>query len=266
MPFTPSHAALALLFTRTPLVPAALVAGSVAPDLPYYVPVPVDRALTHEPLGVVTVDLVIALVAFLAWQLVFRLPVLDLAPAWLRTRMPHRVAGRWWTTGSGGFAIAALLVVSLVAGSITHLVWDEFTHPGWLVDHVAVLRVQVGPLLLHKWLQHLSSILGLIAIGVFAWRWARRTLAVPREAIATERLRRGAWITVVVVFVVAGLVGWMVSLGLQRAQGLPFALLDPGVVFQTARICVGAAIATAVLICVGWYPYRASHPRRTARP
>lgn len=36
MPFTPSHVAAALPFLRTPLIPAALVIGTMTPDLFYY--------------------------------------------------------------------------------------------------------------------------------------------------------------------------------------------------------------------------------------
>jgi len=256
VPFTPSHAAAALLFTRTPLLPAALVAGSVAPDLPYYLPVPVDRELTHEPLGVITADLVIALVAFLAWQLVFRTPVLDLAPGWLRTRMPERPSGRWWPASQAPVVTAGLLLISLVVGSVTHLAWDEFTHPGWLVDQVPFLQAQAGPLVVHKWLQHASSVIGLTALGIFAARWVRRTPSGAEPAIVTDRARRAAWIGIAAVFLVAACAGWALALFLRHEQGLPFALLDPGVVFQTARICVGAALAAAVLVCLGWYGYR----------
>lgn len=257
MPFTPSHAAAALLFTRTPLLPAALVAGSSAPDLTYYVPLPVNRELTHQPLGVVTVDLAIAAVAFLAWQWVFRTPVLDLAPLWLRSRMPQRQAGRWWAPGARVVPVVLVLLLSLVVGSITHLVWDEFTHPGWLVDQVPLLQAQAGPLLVHKWLQHASSVIGLVAIAVYAAHWAHRTPVTTVESVASTRLRRAAWLTVAVVFVGSALVGWAAALLAQQAAGLSFALLDPSVVFQTARVCVASALAAAVLVCAAWYLLRA---------
>lgn len=266
MPFTPSHAAAALLFTRTPLVPAAIVAGSVAPDLPYYVPLPVNRELTHQPLGIVTIDLAIALVAFLAWQLLLRAPVIDLSPLWLRSRMPQRPAGRWWAPGARAVPVVLVLGVSLVVGSITHLAWDEFTHPGWLVDHVPLLRVQAGPLLVHKWLQHASSIVGLVAIALYAVRWVRRTPGVQDAAVVSDRARRAVWFTVGSVFVLSALIGWAVALLGREAQGLPFALLDPGVVFLTARICVASALATTVLVCAAWYPLRARSTRNPAVP
>ena len=65
MPFTGSHPAAVLPLLRTPLPASALVAGSIAPDVPFYLPVELPWA-THTALAVVTVDL---LVAALAWAL-----------------------------------------------------------------------------------------------------------------------------------------------------------------------------------------------------
>lgn len=36
MPFTPSHAIVALPFVRSPLAPAAVAVGAMAPDLPLF--------------------------------------------------------------------------------------------------------------------------------------------------------------------------------------------------------------------------------------
>src|SRR5215207_10039344 len=44
MPFTPSHMAAALPFVRTPLIPSAIAIGTMAPDVPYFVPLGVARA------------------------------------------------------------------------------------------------------------------------------------------------------------------------------------------------------------------------------
>ena len=49
MPFTPSHAVVALPFVRTPLVPAAIAIGAMTPDLPLFVRVLLPRyAVTHD--------------------------------------------------------------------------------------------------------------------------------------------------------------------------------------------------------------------------
>ena len=47
MPFTPSHAVVALPFVRTPLVPAAIAVGAMAPDLPLFVRCLAARVWPH---------------------------------------------------------------------------------------------------------------------------------------------------------------------------------------------------------------------------
>jgi hypothetical protein len=77
MPFTLSHPAAVLPFVRRPFSAAALVAGAVAPDLPYFArstPVPVSARSWYEPfmnattshslVGAVTVSLPYALVLY----------------------------------------------------------------------------------------------------------------------------------------------------------------------------------------------------------
>ena len=50
MPLTPSHAVVALPFVRTPLLPAAIAVGAMAPDLPLFLrDTPVAAAWATEP-------------------------------------------------------------------------------------------------------------------------------------------------------------------------------------------------------------------------
>ncbi|MCA0145941.1 DUF4184 family protein [Blastococcus sp. LR1] len=65
MPFSGSHPAAVLPFLRTPPSASALVAGSLAPDIPYYVPLDLPWR-THTALAVVTTDVVLGLRARLA--------------------------------------------------------------------------------------------------------------------------------------------------------------------------------------------------------
>ena len=88
MPFTASHAAAVLPLLRTPLPASALVIGSIAPDLPYYLPVPLPWA-THTALAVGTVDVLLGGLAWALWTLILLgLPVIT----WLDQLL--RQAGR----------------------------------------------------------------------------------------------------------------------------------------------------------------------------
>ena len=70
MPFTPSHAVVALAVVRTPLVPAAVAVGAIAPDLPLFARGNgISYAQTHE---YPWLTVVIAGVLLLAWWLLLR--------------------------------------------------------------------------------------------------------------------------------------------------------------------------------------------------
>ncbi len=88
MPFTVSHAVVALGVRRLPVPVAAVAVGSMAPDAVLFAPFlpPYDDA--HSWWGVVTIDLVVAVVVLLTWWWLVR-------PAWapvvpgLRARLPR---------------------------------------------------------------------------------------------------------------------------------------------------------------------------------
>src|SRR3982751_6325377 len=126
MPFAPSHVAAALPFLRTPLLPAAVVVGTVAPDIPYYLPLVIPRELTHSLLGLVTVDLGFGVLGALAWWFVLREAVVDLLPRVIGTRIP-RVERMAWRPARWGWPLTiALLLLSVLVGAATHLLWASF--------------------------------------------------------------------------------------------------------------------------------------------
>jgi hypothetical protein len=257
VPFTPSHIAAALLFVRTPLPIAPLVIGTMAPDVPYFLPVRVPRDLTHSLPGVPTIDLAITIVLVLLWYAVLRAPVIDLLPAGIRERIPRsdplgmRGANRRW-----GSSIVLGLLAALL-GILTHLAWDAFTHKSSsLVVAVPALHAQLGPLQVSSWLQHASTIGGLIAIAVWASVWVRRTprhdLSDHRPGTAGTPARIVAWAAIVVGFCAAGAVVWIrgIVLGME-----PF---DPSLVFLGATVAGGTAGLAGLVICAIWWAVRAA--------
>ncbi len=247
MPFTPSHAAAALPFLRAPLLPAALVVGTVAPDIPYYVPLFVPRELSHSLLGLVTIDLAMGVVGALLWWFVLREPTVDLLPRVIGSRIPAVGRLAWRPVRWGWPLTVVVLVISVLVGGATHLLWDSFTHPGWVADHLAVLRIPVGPLLVEKWLQHASSVAGLVILAVWAFTRLRR---VEPDAARPTRLSTKARAAAGVAIVAAGLAGglspWIHGM---LAGVAPF---DPSLVFVVARFGIGVAGAAAVVVVILW--------------
>lgn len=212
MPFTPSHAVVALPFLRTPMVPAAIAIGAMTPDLPLFLRgAGIPYGFTHGWSNIVWTTL-IALVLLLVWRVVLRPASVELAPDAIARRLPDD----WRRTGPDvaletvafreGFARSLLVLVSLMLGVISHIGWDLFTHQGrWGVQTIPALQQMWGPLTGYKWLQHGSSVIGLLIIGAFAVRWLAARPVVERPRLLRPWLRwtwmlilpavlTGAWI------------------------------------------------------------------------
>jgi hypothetical protein len=242
VPFTPSHVAAILPFARTPLPPAALAIGAMMPDLFYYVPLDIPRGFTHSWLGVVTVDLAFALVLFFLWEFVFRAPVIDFGPAWVRNRMSTRYRMPSTLRGLGRFA--ALLIGAVLIGCATHVVWDSFTHAGPVVDALGLTGV-------YRSGQHVSTIVGVVALAVFTFFWARRT--EPRASTPTRlngAQRRNGVLLVLASGLLVALVVWI--RGIVRG----WSPLHNELVFYTVTIGLAAAALCAVIVSIVWWTVR----------
>jgi len=227
VPFTPSHAVVALPFVGTRLVPAAIAVGAMTPDLPLFLrAAPLGYARTHD-FAWLPATILLALALLLVWRSILRPASRELAPRRLAVRLPDdwdhgaaaaardtlaitdlRGAGRprrWGFSWSG----MLLLVASLAIGVVSHILWDLFTHEGrWGVTLLPALGQQWGPLVGYKWLQHGSSLVGIAIITVWVVLWLRRrdaAASVPR--LVPSWLRWAWWLSLPGVLVVAWLVG-----------------------------------------------------------
>jgi len=240
MPFTPSHAVAILPFARTPLPAAALVIGSMAPDLQYFVPIGLTRSASHSWPGIITIDLPIGIVALLLWVYLLRGPVLDYSPAWLRERMRPLAPVR------NRLAHAALILVALEIGVLTHLLLDLPTHGGWLADQWPWMYGSIGPVTILRLLHAGSSVAGAVIIAWWTWRWVGRT---PRIAVATritQRQRVFGWLLAASTLFLVMAALW--ALAVVRG-GNP---LGGGVWFFAFCAAAGCAIAVVAVLSVLW--------------
>jgi Domain of unknown function (DUF4184) len=195
VPYTFAHPAavipIAAVLGRS-AVPSALVIGSMIPDAWYFVPF-LDRDDSHDLMGILWFCLPAGLLAYTAFHLIFKQPMLAL--------LPRDLAGRlaaWTTPGMPAVPRFAVLV-SLLAGIATHLVWDALTHPGPLSAALPVLQAKLfGNVYLHGLLQHASTLLG----TAFLARWILRKLRATKpqaELPEVHPLLRVAVLAVMVV-------------------------------------------------------------------
>ncbi|GGW32739.1 DUF4184 family protein [Streptomyces xantholiticus] len=217
MPFTLSHAAAVLPgirrdgTARGPLFASALVLGSLAPDMTYFAASALPGAMgfgtvTHGPLGVLTVDVVIT-AALLALWLLMRDPLVALLPAAWRGRAYGLLRGRS-AADRPPLATALWFYVSAVIGASTHVVWDAFTHfDRWGVRMAPVLGETVAGFPVYSYAQYGSSAVALVALVWFVATALRRVPAMPAPPVPL--LGRGARLLaagLVAVCVMAGIV------------------------------------------------------------
>ncbi|MFE9935673.1 DUF4184 family protein [Streptomyces hirsutus] len=192
MPFTLSHAVAVLPAVRTdgtgrgPLVPAVLVAGSLAPDLTYYAASFLSGAMefgdfTHSFPGVLTIDAGIAWALVGLWLLV-REPLVALLPR-SRQGRPAALLRCGTPRARVRAALAARWYVSAVLGALTHVVWDEFTHlDRWGMRVFPVLGQEIAGSPLYWYLQYGGSAVAAVVIAVFLARALRRATPGPGPA------------------------------------------------------------------------------------
>jgi hypothetical protein len=200
MPFTPSHAIVALPFVRTRLIPAAIAIGAMTPDLPLFVRrTPVTYLGTHDPWWLPATAL-LAFVLLLVWRCLLRPAARELAPHALAARLPsawdagfraalgETVPRRW---GS-----ALLLLASLAIGVASHIVWDAFTHGGRFGLVLVPALVQPwGPLRGFTWMQHASSVVGIMVLVIAGAVWWRRQRTAPVTRVLPPVVRVAWWLS-----------------------------------------------------------------------
>lgn len=175
MPFTPAHAAAAFPFRRSRLVLSALIVGTMAPDLEYFLRLAPGQPYGHTLPGVFLLTLPLALVTLWLFHAFVKAPFIELLPTGLECRLvPY--TGKFHFGGAARFG---LIVVSVLIGTLTHLAWDSFTHTNtWLVRDWPVLRHPIhvtflGDWPLYKLLQHGSTLLGLTVLALWIAAWYR---------------------------------------------------------------------------------------------
>lgn len=263
MPFTPSHAVVALPFARTPLLPAAIAIGAMTPDLPLFLRgTPLTYQETHRNL---VLSSVVALMLLVLWYVLLRPAVRELSPAWLSRRLPEDWdvtgaavwrslraprPGAWRAVWRDPVVFTMLVVLSLVLGVVSHIGWDAFTHEGrWGTRLLPGLDAQWGPLSGYKWLQHGSSVLGLAVLAIAAVLWLRRRVPTARpERLLPPGIRTLFWFSLPIALVVGWGIGLLVYGPLTAtwtAQHLAYRVLPPACAFWAA---LAGALCIAVIV------------------
>jgi len=263
MPFTPSHAVVALPFVRARWIgapsgiPAAIAVGAMTPDLPLFVKgTPISYGATHD-LAWLPLTGLLAFVLLLIWRCVLRPAVRELSPGWLATRLPgewdagagsslrETVAPASWRALPARRLFPLVLAAALLFGVVTHIVWDLFTHEGRA--GIAVLDAPMGPLVGYQWLQYGSGLFGVVVIAIWwALRLRRADVAPSVPRLLPAGVRWTWWLALPVLLAVGLLIGYA-ALGPFREGFGPEHLAYP-VLPPACGVWAGLTLVLAVVV------------------
>src|SRR5512140_3847916 len=157
MPSPLAHPAAAIPFTKVKLVFSALVLGSIAPDFGYFIKVGQGYFMYTLP-GLFLFNLPVGFVLLWLFQAVVKWPLLALLPMSMQRRLVE--PARRFSFGPA--KRCGLILLSLLVGSLTHIVWDSFTHDyGWVVENFAFFHTPVAGMPLYDLLPNLSTYIGI---------------------------------------------------------------------------------------------------------
>jgi hypothetical protein len=180
------------------LLSAALI-GSIVPDFGWFMPWRPARFETHGAIALLTFCLPVGLAAYWLFQRVIRRPVLELLPsaAYMRWR------GSSTPADYRSFKQWVLAACGVLAGAITHLVWDAFTHeggrglrlfPGLEDSAVEIIGHRLAGSHLMQDANSLIGVIIVVAIVLYSLRPGRAAASWPRRRL--RRAERAIWIGV----------------------------------------------------------------------
>jgi uncharacterized protein DUF4184 len=248
MPFTLSHAAAVMPFARRGLVLSALVVGSMAPDFVYFTTWSPHSGFSHSIPGVFFYCVPAGLLVLSLFHFVIKRPMASLLPVSHQRRLVP-----WMNRFSfGPLRHFFLIILSLVIGGFTHILWDSFTHShGWAVEQFPALSITVrdtwlGPSQFYRVLQHGSTVFGAAVLLGCYWRWWRRAPVHPVESIVQVSGKVKAGVVAV----------WLGSVGLYALNRLP-EVLSVGafhrVLHRSVIEVIVVMLAEVILFCLFWH-------------
>lgn len=166
MPITFAHPAAVIPFkyiNRRYYSWTGLIIGSIIPDFEAFVKLGGMKQLSHSWVGMFVFDLPLGLLVALIFHAIVRDVLLDNLPPFISYRFSGLRHINWHQTLQKRWAV---IIVSLLFGIFTHLVWDRFTHTDTYTYHHKA-GINIAPDMettIRRWLQWTNTIGGLLLI------------------------------------------------------------------------------------------------------
>jgi hypothetical protein len=214
MPFTFSHPAIVLplaYLQRRWFSLTGLVIGSLTPDFEYFLRMRSESHYSHTIGGLFLFDLPLGLLLAFIFHNIVRNSLFDNLPFFLKSRFSTVRRFDW----NGYFKKRwPAVIVSIIIGAISHLLWDGFTHKyGFFVGIMPALANEINFLSIqthiYQMLQYVCTLIGGFVI-VFA------IYKLPIACQKTESVNIKYWM--IVIGITLGVVGIRFLSGLDLRQ------------------------------------------------
>jgi len=184
-----------------------------------------------------------ALAVLWLFQRVLKLPLISLAPNSLQPRLVRFAEPfRFGPAKRFGW-----ILVSLLLGIFSHLLWDSFTHGrGYMAQHLALLPTE--PLAqygiyrpLYNLLQHLSSLVGVGILVTAYYRWSERAQAqpIPEMLKLSPRIKS---VSLAAIGTGAAILGMICGFAESRHSTKVTAFFVDGVIWFTTLVITGLVV------------------------
>lgn len=240
MPFTFAHPAIVIPL-KYPSKPkffiTSLIMGSMIPDFEYFIRMKIESIYSHTWLGLFWFDLPVGLLTIFIYQKLIKNVLITHLPATLNRRFSKFIG-----VNKNYSSLKNILatVICIIIGSVSHLLWDGFTHPtGYFVKTISALSnmISIGNyhVYLYKLLQHVSTLIGILTILFAVWRlpqgkqtkvdqiidyWLRTGIVIMIILIARlfTGLNYHQYGNMIVTIISGGLLGLIISSAVERRR------------------------------------------------
>ena len=252
MPLTISHPAASVPLTRLGLVLSALVIGSMTPDFPYFIPIFPYSGFSHSIIGLFVYCVPLGLISLAVFHFLIKRPVLSLLPINHQQRLYGAVHDfSFWPVRR-----FLLIILSILFGAFTHILWDSFTHPhGWMVEQFIILKSPIFSIgsqsvQIYKLLQHGSTLFG----GVLLLYWYVKWYKSAKLFLVQENLELTAF-TKSIILTIMGFVALATAIisGLITIPAIQTLLYQRLLVGHIFIVGVAAFTAELMLFSVYWH-------------
>jgi hypothetical protein len=204
MPFTFSHPAAILPATLLPkryYSFTGLIAGSVVPDFEYFIRVSVNSEYSHTISGIFWFNMPLTFILAWLYHEIVKKPLIGSLPDFFRLRIQTFSSFNWKVYVRKNWGI---VLVSIIIGAATHLLWDSFTHEESYFARVIPFLAQeytIGGYTIagFKLAQHVSTIIGGLILLLYVYN-----LPLKQEVVHTKYTGYW-WIAILITITVIGI-------------------------------------------------------------